>query len=75
MKAHIITLTIIDFDDLGADEASSVMENASYPNDGIHPHVQFVETFDVGAWDDAHPLNHRGTDVCAWLRRHGIVVP
>lgn len=75
MKAHIITLTIIDFDDLGADEVSSVLENANYPNDCVHPHVQSVETFDIGEWDDDHTLNQRGIDACAWLRRHGIEVP
>lgn len=67
MKAHIVTLLIIDTDDIGAEEAVAVIENNRYPNHCIAPQVQKVATFDVGTWDDDHPLNQRRTHVLNYL--------
>lgn len=61
MKVHKIVLTVIDFDEVGADGVRDVLENTKYPNHCISPTVRSVETRDCGEWSDAHPLNHGGT--------------
>lgn len=68
MKAYIITTTIIDHDEVGADEVKVVIESTRYPNRCISPRVESIETVDIGSWEDDHPLNKRGTDALAWLR-------
>lgn len=61
MKIHKVVLTIIDFDEVGADGVKEVIENARYPNRCISPHVRSVETRDIGEWSDDHLLNKRDT--------------
>lgn len=39
MQVHKVTLTIIDFDDLGSEEIKEVIENTHYPNRCISPDV------------------------------------
>jgi len=75
MKAYIVTLTIVDHDEIGAAEVSTVLENARYPNRCIYPNIYGVESFDVGEWDDDHPLNKSATDAVAWLRENGKPTP
>ena len=58
MKAHKITLLVIDFDELGAGEINTVLENQRFPNDCINLQIMKVKTVDIGEWDDSHPLNH-----------------
>lgn len=62
MKVHMVTLTIIDLDDIGADEIHDVIENVHYPNHCISPDVVGIKTADVGEWHDDHPLNFRGAN-------------
>ena len=61
MKAHKVTLFIIDFDECGADEIKVIIENQKYPNHCINPDVKNIETVDVGQWYDEHPLNKMDT--------------
>jgi hypothetical protein len=61
MKAHKVTLLIIDFDALGPEEVKVEIENVSYPNDCISPNVVEIETVDIGEWNDDHPLNNADT--------------
>lgn len=61
MKVHQIVLTVIDFDDLGAQGVITELENADYANRCISPSVRSIETRDIGPWDDNHPLNSRAT--------------
>jgi hypothetical protein len=68
MHAHVVTLTIIDLDELGAEEIKSVIENAHYPNHCISPDVVSIETVDVGEWSDEHPLNNSETSGAEWKR-------
>lgn len=58
MKAHKITLLVVDFDQLGKDRVLDAIETAKYPNRCISPNVVSCETVDVGDWSDDHPLNH-----------------
>ena len=67
MKAYLVTTLVIDHDGLGSDGIVTEMENVRYPNRCIAPRVQEVTEFDIGEWDDDHPLNKRGTDVKAYL--------
>lgn len=57
MKAHLVTVLIVDHDELGADEIISVIEHTRYPNRCIMPMVKDVHTADIGDWHDDHPLN------------------
>ena len=68
MQAHKVTLTIIDMDQLGADEIKSVIENTRYPNRCISPDVVGVETVEIGEWSDDHPLNNTLAAPAEWLR-------
>ena len=68
MKVHVVTLTIIDLDDIGADEIKVVIENVNYPNRCISPDVVNIETADVGEWSDDHPLNDKRTAPAEWIR-------
>ena len=68
MKAHVVTLTIIDFDDIGADEIKVIIENVHYPNRCISPDVVNIETADIGEWHDDHILNYKRTATAEWKR-------
>ena len=57
MKVSKIELYVIDFDQLGVDEIVNTIQNASYPNDCIWPHVIGSSEVDIGEWRDDHPLN------------------
>jgi len=68
VKAYLVTVLVIDFDGLGSKGVEVEMENVRYPNRCLTPHVEAVEEFDIGPWDDDHPLNQRGTDSLAYLK-------
>jgi len=61
MKAHRITILIVDHDGVGEEDARMLIENARYPNHCLSPHVLSFETAEIGEWDDDHPLNCKGT--------------
>ena len=61
MKAYKIEILIIDFDEVGADGITDVIENTRYPNRCISPDVKSVESADIGEWYDDHPLNSAAT--------------
>lgn len=63
MKAHKVELLIIDFDEVGEEDITTMLEQTKYPNRCISPKVKSFETVDVGEWDDDHPLNlHKSAD-------------
>lgn len=68
MNVHKVVLTIIDFDDVGADEIKSVIEDEHYPNRCISPKVVDIETVNIGEWDDDNPLNNIKTSDSEWHR-------
>lgn len=68
MKAYEITLRIIDFDGIGGDEISAVLENVKYPNRCISPTVREIREADIGEWSDDHPLNRAETADKEWSR-------
>jgi hypothetical protein len=68
MKAHRVTLLIIDMDGVGADDIKSILENTKYPNRCIAPDVKSVETVDIGDFHDDHPLNKHETSEAEYAR-------
>ena len=56
MKAHMVTLLIVDHDEVGED-IRDIIENTNYPNDCISPTVYGISTIEIGEWHDDHPLN------------------
>jgi hypothetical protein len=68
MKVHQVILTIIDFDELGADQIKTVIENQKYPNHCIGPTVESVRTREIGEWSDDNPLNW----VIIYLTHHAL---
>lgn len=75
MKAHLVTLLIIDLDQLGADAVEVEIENCNYPNDCISPNVLAIRTADIGEWDDAHPLNRQQRKSLDELEREFLFLP
>lgn len=68
MKVHRIVLMVIDFDQLGAKDVKTTIENIRYPNDCIYPSVMGLETVDIGEWSDDHPLNKTATSRAEFAR-------
>lgn len=58
MKVYRIVLMVIDFDSVGKD-MGEIIENASYPNDCLSPHLIEIDSREIGEWADSHPLNKR----------------
>lgn len=61
MNVYRVLLTVIDFDELGADGVRETLECTRFENGCIRPSVQSTETRDIGEWSDDHPLNHSET--------------
>lgn len=57
MQVHKITLYIVDHDNVGLESAAQMIEDASYPNRCLNPHVISAESREIGPWHDDHPLN------------------
>lgn len=74
MKAYLLTVLVIDFDSLGEDDIVAVLEEQSYPNHCIVPDVVETVAYDIGEWDDDHPMNRLATDKLAWLESNGSVL-
>lgn len=73
MKAHIITLVVVDLDEVGAEEIKDILENIKYPNHCMSPTAEKIETFEIGEWRDDHPLNLQTTDALRWLAENGEI--
>jgi hypothetical protein len=56
MQVHKITLYVVDFDNVGAEDVKGVLEDTRYPNRCISPKVLSVESCAI-EWHDEHPLN------------------
>jgi hypothetical protein len=61
MKVHKITLSVIDLEDVGAEEIKNILENQKYPNYCIAPRVEEQEEREIGEFTDDHPLNKGDT--------------
>lgn len=57
MMVYKVTVSVVDFDSLGASGIKDVIENTSYANHCIYPNVAEIEGVDIGEWDDDNPLN------------------
>lgn len=66
MKAHKITVLVIDFD--GMHEHGDIayeIERSKH----LNVKVKEIETVDIGEWDDDHPLNKRGADWQSYFKK------
>lgn len=68
MKVYKVELLIINHDELQQDEVIEVIQQQKYPNYCINPTVLKIKEYDVGDWDDDHPLNNRSTDAEEYLK-------
>ena len=57
MKVYLITVTVIDFENMGAETISDEIERCKYCN----PQVRSIKEAEIGEWDDDHPLNKHDT--------------
>ena len=77
MRAHLLTVLILDHDDVGADQATAEIDNARYGNRCILPRVVHQRTVTVDDWpehDDLHPLNMADkAPVRQWLRERELL--
>lgn len=71
MNAYKVELLIVDFDELGASEITSVLEYQRYPNWCISPSVMNVTKKDIGEWSDDHPLNKADTRLATYWELFG----
>ena len=71
MKAYKVELLIIDFDDIGGEGITEVLEKTHYPNHCICPEVMQIIEKDIGEWDDDHPLNSMDTTDAEYKRIFG----
>lgn len=55
-KVHMVTVLVIDHDDLGPDGVRETLEHTKYPNWCMCPSVMDIQTREV-EWSDDHPLN------------------
>lgn len=69
-QVHLVTLLIIDHDQLGAEGVKTEIENTRYANDCIGPSVIGTVTREVD-WTDDHPLNKARTQDRAILDLFG----
>ena len=61
MKAHLITVLVVDFEDCGAEAVTDLLVG----NRRLSAQAIETKTADIGEWDDDHPLNRRSTVVAA----------
>lgn len=62
MKAHAITVLVIDHENYGIEEHVQSINN----QDALH--VMFSRTEEIGPWTDDHPLNKRDTMLKEFMR-------
>ncbi len=67
MRAYMVSMLIVDHDELGGEEIQQVLENQRYPNRCMSPYVTEIKAYDIGDWEDGHPLNQRSTNVSTYL--------
>lgn len=68
MNAYKVVLTIINMDNVDAEEVKEIIENQRYPNRCISPIVHSIESADIGKWSDDHPLNNTLKSDSEWLK-------
>jgi len=58
-KVYKLEMMFIDFDEIGPEALTKLLENARLPNHISPPTMVALESRDV-EWDDDHPLNNAG---------------
>lgn len=55
MKAHLITVLVIDFENAGSTACAELVATSRY----VHATTLTTDTADIGEWTDDHRLNRR----------------
>lgn len=75
MQIHKLIVSVLDFDQLGADGVKQALENTRFANDCISPSVRAIESRDIGEWSDDSPLNRRDTAQAEFERLFAPTAP
>lgn len=65
MKAHKITLLVLNFENTSEEDLRTLIEHNKY----LSVSVEEVETVELGEWDDDHPLNKKGRDWKSYFKK------
>ena len=69
MRAYVLTVVVIDREGSeGTDGIAALLETNRY----ILPDVVAQQGYEIGEWEDDHPMNYTTTDKLAWLKDHGL---
>ena len=63
MNAYKVELLIINHEGLSEEGIKLELNNVTFPNDCLRPHVMTIDSRGIGEWADDHPLNRRDTMV------------
>lgn len=74
LRVYKVELLVVDFDGLGEDGITDVIECTKYPNRCIHPQVKDIQSREVD-WNDDHPLNDSKTCDEAFEKLFSTEVP
>jgi len=74
VKVFRIVLCTVDFDECGAEELASLIENARLPNHISPGAVMSIEEADCGEWHDGHPLNYKATKAAEFARLFPVAI-
>lgn len=72
VNVYRVEVLVIDWDGLGLEQITDVIETAAYPNRCIAPRVKSITGREV-EWSDDHPLNKRTTENAAYRALFGLV--
>ena len=71
MKVFKIEVLVIDFDEVGKEEITYLIENTRYPNHCMSPSVKNIESREI-TWSDDHPLNLNDKCDAEYARLFGV---
>jgi hypothetical protein len=67
MNAFLLSVLVINHDELSLDDVTDLLENQRYPNHCMAPVVVNARSADIGEWTDNHPLNTAGADYTTYF--------
>lgn len=62
-KAHKIEIVVLDPENMGVEEFNIILEQNRF----INGRVLKTSTYNVGEWNDNHPLNLSNKEAVKWL--------
>lgn len=65
MKMYKVVSYVIDFENIGPDAIEHGFNHMKY----FYPHVEEINSVDIGEWSDDHPLNKLGADWDSYFKQ------